>query len=95
MLWDDKTRCKVKRYLFLFNDLLLFTIPKKKGKKFQLVIYMTLRSPSVSVEIVDNSSYNNEFRSLCGSIGLILPDSTLVARVSFSMLNLRKTGSIG
>lgn len=62
VLWDDKTRQKVKRYLFLFNDLLLFTIPKKKGKKFQLVIYMTLRSPSVAVEIVDNSSYNNEFR---------------------------------
>jgi len=62
VLWDDRKRCKVKRYCFLFNDLFLFTIPKKKGKKFQLLIYMTLRTPSVSVESVDNSSYNSEFR---------------------------------
>lgn len=62
VLWDDRKRCKVKRYCFLFNDLFLFTIPKKKGKKFQLLIYMVLRTPSVSVESVDNSSYNAEFR---------------------------------
>lgn len=94
VLWDDKTRQKVKRYLFLFNDLLLFTIPKKRGKKFQLVIYMTLRSPSVAVEIVDNSSYNNEFRYTFPLLSYF-EDCMPVVRASFSSLNPAKIESIG
>jgi hypothetical protein len=49
MLWDEKDRKKKKRYVFLFNDIMLIT--KREGsKKYWLRVYITLRSPYVKVE---------------------------------------------
>lgn len=56
-VWDDKTRKRKKRYFFLFNDVLLLT--KKEGaRKYWLRIYISLRSPYVSVEDSGDSPYH-------------------------------------
>jgi hypothetical protein len=62
-LWDTKLSRKVLYTIFLFNDILLITSRKKK--KFRLRVFVTLRTPSCSVEIVDSSGHNFEFRVHC------------------------------
>jgi len=70
-LWDEKKKKKKKRYFFLFNDILLLC-RKESHKRFWLRIHITLRSPYVSIEDIENSSYNNEFRLHCRSRSFIL-----------------------
>jgi len=70
-LWDEKKKKKKKRYFFLFNDILLLC-RKESHKKYWLRIHITLRSPYVSIEEIENSSYNNEFRLHCRSRSFIL-----------------------
>jgi hypothetical protein len=63
-VWDDKTRKRKKRYFFLFNDILLLT--KKEGaRKYWLRIYISLRSPYVSVEDSGDSPYHGNRLSYC------------------------------
>jgi len=45
---------------------------KENHKRFWLRIHITLRSPYVSVEDIDNSSFNNEFRLHCRSRSFII-----------------------
>jgi hypothetical protein len=70
-MWDEKRKKKKKRFFFLFNDILLLC-KKETHKRFWLRIHITLRSPYVSVEDVDNSSFNNEFRLHCRSRSFII-----------------------
>lgn len=76
MVWDEKQSKKVLRYFFLFNDLLLICSQKRKKFRFflknsqpllilRLRVYVTLRSPNVTVESIDNSSHNAELRIHC------------------------------
>jgi len=70
-LWDEKKKKKKKRYFFLFNDILLMC--RKEGRKrFWLRIHITLRSPHVNVENIENASFNNEFRLHCRSRSFII-----------------------
>jgi len=66
-----KGKKKKKRFFFLFNDILLLC-KKETHKRFWLRIHITLRSPYVSVEDVENSSFNNEFRLHCRSRSFII-----------------------
>jgi len=45
---------------------------KQSSKKFLLRIHVTLRSPSVSIEVIDSASFNWEFRLHCRSRSFIL-----------------------
>jgi len=63
-VWDEKQRKKKRKYFFLFNDILLIC-KKEKHNKYWLRIHVTLRSQNVSLEKVDNSSFNGEFRLHC------------------------------
>jgi len=45
---------------------------KQSSKKFFLRIHITLRSPSVSVELIDSASFNFEFRLHCRTRSFIL-----------------------
>jgi len=71
MMWDEKKKKKKKRYFFLFNDVLLLC-RRETHKRYWLRIHVTLRSPHVSVEDIDNSSFNNEFRVHCRARTFIL-----------------------
>jgi len=70
-VWNEKKRKKQLRYFFLFNDIMLLT-KRESHKRFWLRIHITLRSPYVSVEDIDNSSYNQEIRLHCRSRSFIL-----------------------
>jgi len=70
-IWDDKKKKKKKRYFFLFNDILLLC-RRESHKRFWLRIHITLRSPYVNVEEIENASFNNEFRLHCRSRSFIL-----------------------
>jgi len=70
-VWDEKKRAKKIRYFFLFNDILLLC-KKESSKRYWLRIHITLRSPSVSIEEIGNSSYNHEFRLHCRSRSFML-----------------------
>jgi hypothetical protein len=70
-MWDEKKKKKKKRYFFLFNDVLLLC-RRETHKRYWLRIHITLRSPHVSVEDIDNSSFNNEFRVHCRARTFIL-----------------------
>jgi hypothetical protein len=74
-MWDDKRKKKKKRFFFLFNDILLLC-KKENHKRFWLRIHITLRSPYVSVEDIENSSFNNEFRLHCRSRSFIIYANT-------------------
>jgi len=74
-MWDDKKKKKKKRYFFLFNDILLLC-RRETHKRFWLRIHITLRSPHVSVEEIENSSFNNEFRIHCRTRSFILYATT-------------------
>jgi len=70
-IWDEKKKKKKKRYFFLFNDILLLC--RREGKKrYWLRIHITLRSPHVNVENIENASFNNEFRLHCRSRSFII-----------------------
>jgi hypothetical protein len=75
MMWDEKKKKKKKRYFFLFNDVILLC-RRETHKRYWLRIHITLRSPHVSVEDIDNSSFNNEFRVHCRARTFILYAST-------------------
>jgi len=64
LVWDEKKKKKKKRYFFLFNDILLLC-RRESHKRYWLRIHITLRSPYVSIEEIENASYNNEFRLHC------------------------------
>jgi len=70
-IWDEKKRQKKIRYFFLFNDILLLC-KKESSKRYWLRIHITLRSPSVTIEEIGNSSFNNEFRLHCRSRSFML-----------------------
>jgi hypothetical protein len=70
-VWNERKRKKQLRYFFLFNDIMLLT-KRESHKRFWLRIHITLRSPYVSVEDIDNSSYNQEIRLHCRSRSFIL-----------------------
>jgi len=70
-VWNEKKRKKQLRYFFLFNDILLLT-NRESHKRYWLRIHITLRSPYVSVEDIDNSSYNQEIRLHCRSRSFIM-----------------------
>jgi hypothetical protein len=70
-VWNEKKRKKQLRYFYLFNDILLLT-KRESHKRFWLRIHITLRSPYVSVEDMDNSSANQEIRLHCRSRSFLL-----------------------
>jgi len=70
-MWDEKKKKKKKRFFFLFNDILLLC-RRETHKRYWLRINITLRSPYVSVEDIENASFNNEFRLHCRSRSFIL-----------------------
>jgi len=74
-MWDEKRKKKKKRFFFLFNDILLLC-KRETHKRYWLRIHITLRSPYVSVEDIDNSSFNNEFRLHCRSRSFIVYATT-------------------
>jgi len=64
VVWEERGSKKVLRYFFLFNDILLICSQPRR-KKYRLRVYITLRSPNVSVETVESSSFNAEMRIHC------------------------------
>lgn len=71
LMWNKKKSKKSNRHFFLFNDIMLLC--KKQGsKRFFLRIHITLRSPYVSVEPIETSSYASEFRLHCKTRSFIL-----------------------
>jgi len=88
-IWDEKRRRKRKRYFFLFNDILLLT-KKESYKRYWLRIHITLRSPYVSVEEADSSSFNVEFRLHCRTRSFIFYAPTPEVRKEWSS-DIRKS----
>jgi len=74
-MWEKKRKKKKKRFFFLFNDILLLC-RRETHKRYWLRIHITLRSPYVSVEDIENASFNNEFRLHCRSRSFILYATT-------------------
>jgi hypothetical protein len=88
-MWDDKRKKKKKRFFFLFNDILLLC-KKENHKRYWLRIHITLRSPYVSVEDIENSSFNNEFRLHCRSRSFIIYANTADQKKEW-VLDLRRS----
>jgi len=60
--YDNKKNKLKKRYFFLFNDIMLAT-KKEMNKKYWLRIHITLKSPNVSIENVENNPF--QFKLHC------------------------------
>jgi len=88
-IFNNKERRTKRRYLFLFNDVLLVT--KKEGKRsFWLKVYISLRSPNVKIEDVPDSAtkYKVEFR-------LYAPKKTIILFTQTEEQKLRWLKEIG
>jgi len=70
-MWNRKKSKKSLRHFYLFNDILLLC-KKKTSKRYFLRIHITLRSPYVTVETINSSAMNSEFRLHCKSRSFIL-----------------------
>jgi len=74
---DEKKKQKKKRYLFLFNDVLLFC--RKEGpSRYYLRVYITLRAENVSVEEI-NLDHQFRLKTRQRSFIIFAPSSPLRA----------------